>query len=445
MDNIRKLLQSLNIDGKVIVACSGGPDSMFLLHVLKDYGLDVVCAHVNHNLRDESKEEYEYVEKYCMDNDITFEGTELHDLPKVNTELVAREKRYEFFKTLIDKYNAKYLFTAHHGDDLIETILLRIVRGSTLNGYAGFNIVTDKPGYKIVRPLIYLTKDEITNYLDDNNIKYYIDQTNLSDEHLRNRYRKYVLPILKEEDKNVHLKFLKYHKIAQSYYDYINEKVYEIIDDIVTDNTVDLNKFNLLDEFMKDKVLEEVIRPYYPDDLYLINDNHINEILKVINSDKPNIELVLPNMKVVKTYDKLLLNVSDNNIESYNIEFNNKVELPTGGVLLYITDIEKDNGDKSNYTIRLNSKDIKLPLFIRNRNDGDRIEVKNMNGSKKVNDIFIDNKLPKDKRNNYPIVVDSNDKIVFIPGIKKSNLDIPIDKEYDIIIKYVWEEQNEEI
>ena len=442
MDNIKELLQSLNIDGKVIVACSGGPDSMFLLHVLKEYGLDVVCAHVNHNLRDESKEEYEYVEKYCKDNHITFEGTELHNLPSVNTELKAREKRYEFFKTLIDKYNAKYLFTAHHGDDLIETILLRIVRGSTLNGYAGFNIITDKPGYKIVRPLVYLTKDEITKYLADNNIKYFIDQTNLSDEHLRNRYRKNILPILKEEDKNVHLKFLKYHKIAQSYYDYINEKVYENIDNIFVDNTLDINKFNKLDEFMKDKVLEEIIRPYYPDDLYLINDNHINEILKVINSDKPNIELVLPgsndNLVITKNYDKLKIKYGLNDNESYDYVLDKDIETPLG-VIKYITDISEDD-DTSNYTIRLNSKDIKLPLHVRTRHDGDRIEVKNMSGSKKVNDIFIDNKLSKDKRDIYPIIVDSDDKVVFIPGIKKSKYDIPMNKEYDIIIKYVWEE-----
>ena len=443
MENIKELLQSLNIDGKVIVACSGGPDSMFLLHVLKEYGLDVVCAHVNHNLREESKEEYEYVETYCKDNNITFEGTELHDLPSVNTELKAREKRYEFFKTLIDKYNAKYLFTAHHGDDLIETILLRIVRGSTLNGYAGFNIITDKPGYQIVRPLVYLTKDEITKYLDDNNIKYYIDQTNLSDEHLRNRYRKNILPILKEEDKNVHLKFLKYHKIAQSYYDYINEKVYEAIDKIFVDNTLDINKFNKLDEFMKDKVLEEIIRPYYPDDLYLINDNHINEILKVINSDKPNIELVLPgtdeNLVITKNYDKLTIKYGLNNNESYDYVLDKDIETPLG-VIKYITDISEDDKNTSNYTIRLNSKDIKLPLHVRSRHDGDKIEVKNMNGSKKVNDIFIDNKLSKDKRDIYPIIVDSDDKIVFIPGIKKSKYDIPINEEYDIIIKYVWED-----
>jgi tRNA(Ile)-lysidine synthase len=250
-----------------------------------------------------------------------------------------------------------------------------------------------------------------------------------------------VLPILKEEDKNVHLKFLKYHKVAQSYYDYINSKVYEIIEDIVKDNTMNLDKFNTLDEFMKDKVLEEVIRPYYPDDLYLINDNHINEILKMINSDKPNIELVLPNNFIVKReYNKLIFNTNSSTSEEYDYELIDEVETPYGLIKL----IESDDKDTSNNIIRINSKDIKFPLHVRTKKDGDKISVKNMDGSKKVSDIFIDNKVSKEVRNNYPIVVDSDNNVVFIPGIKKSKYDIPTNEEYDIIIKYVWEEKNEE-
>ena len=445
MDNIKELLQSLNINSKVIVACSGGPDSMFLLHMLKEYGLDIVCAHVNHNLRVESKEEYDYVEKYCKDNDIIFEGTELHDLPSINTELKAREKRYEFFKVLIDKYNAKYLFTAHHGDDLIETILLRLVRGSTLNGYAGFNIITDKKDYKIIRPLVYMTKAQIMKELDILGIKYYMDSTNLSDEHLRNRYRKYVLPILKEEDKNVHLKFLKYHKEAQSYYDYINTKVYEYMNNMFVNNILDLNKFILLDEFIQDKLLKEIIRIYYPDDLYLIDDNNVSEIIKVIESEKPNIDLVLPNNIIVrKMYDKLLFNATSVDGSSYDVVFDKDYNTPLGK-LCYITDISANNKDTSNNIIRINSKDVKLPLHVRTRRDGDKMSLKNMNGSKKISDIFIDAKVNKNDRNIYPIVTDDEDKIIYIPGIKKSKLDIPINGEYDIIIKYIKEEIYEEV
>ena len=146
-----------------------------------------------------------------------------------------------------------------------------------------------------------------------------------------------------------------------------------------------------------------------------------------------------PLLKKIPYVDFLVCNngsavydVKKDEISDYKIELNDKLETSCG-IIKYINE---DNVDKSNNIIRLNSKDIKLPLYIRNRKDGDKIQVKNMNGSKKVNDIFIDAKINKDIRNIYPLVVDSNDVIVFIPGLKKSNLDIPINGDYDIIVKY---------
>ena len=436
MDNIKELLQSLNIDGKVIVACSGGPDSMFLLHVLKEYGLDIVCAHVNHNLRKESIEEYEYVEKYCNDNSIIFEGTELHDLPSVNTELVAREKRYEFFKTLIDKYNAKYLFTAHHGDDLIETILMRISRGSTLNGYAGFNFITDKPNYKIVRPLIYMTKEEIENYNDNNNIPYNIDNTNFEDEHTRNRFRHKVLPFLKNENKNIHKQFIKYHNTVQSYYDYVNNLVYKNKAKMFKNDILDLNQYNELDEFLKDKLLCEIIRDYYPDDLYYVGSSHVNEIVKLINSDKASLTISLPRgIKIYKEYDKLIFNFKETTYNDYFYELKEENETPMGNIY-----IVSESNDTSNFTIRLK----KDSYIIRNIKEGDKMTVKNMTSPKKIKDILINEKIPSNIRKKLPVLVNSSNEIVWIPGIKKSNFDIPINGEYDIIIKYVKEIKNEE-
>jgi tRNA(Ile)-lysidine synthase len=277
-----------------------------------------------------------------------------------------------------------------------------------------------------------MTKDDIESYLKEKNIKYYIDATNMTDEHLRNRYRKNVLPILKEEYKNVHLKFLKFHEEAQGYYDFVNKLVYQYMDDMFVDNILDINKFNKLDDFIKDKLLREVIRIYYPDDLYLIDDNHINEILKMINSNKPNIDLVLPNITITKKYDKLLFNNIKLFNNSYKYELVDKVDTPLGVIKL----IDKDDNDTSNNIIRLNSKDIKLPLIVRTRESGDKIHVKNMNGSKKVNDIFIDSKIENDKRDIYPVIIDSNGTVIFIQGLKKSNFDIAINGDYDIIVKY---------
>jgi tRNA(Ile)-lysidine synthase len=143
-------------------------------------------------------------------------------------------------------------------------------------------------------------------------------------------------------------------------------------------------------------------------------------------------------------YDKLFFNATSVDDLSYDVVFDKDYNTPLGK-LCYITDISTNNNDTSNNIIRINSKDIKLPLHVRTRRDGDKMSLKNMNGSKKISDIFIDAKVNKNDRNIYPIVTDDEGKIIYIPGIKKSKLDIPINGEYDIIIKYIKEEIYEEV
>ena len=159
---------NLKSDDVVVIGVSGGPDSMALLYILNEFknkiGFKIVCAHVNHNKRLESEYEKESLEKYCKDNNIIFEYIKIESWGDDNFHNEARTVRYNFFEELVENYGAKYLLTAHQGDDLIETILMRIVRGSTLKGYSGFSKIVDKGTYKIIRPLINVTKDEILEY-----------------------------------------------------------------------------------------------------------------------------------------------------------------------------------------------------------------------------------------------------------------------------------------
>ena len=147
---------------KVVVGLSGGPDSMCLLDILLSLNkkIEIICAHINHNIRKESTEEEKFVKDYCSKRKVIYETTTFDKKSpnKDYTEQELREKRYIFFEKIIKKHHAKYLFTAHHGDDLIETILLRIVRGSTLKGYSGFDKCTDNGSYKVVRPLVFLVE-----------------------------------------------------------------------------------------------------------------------------------------------------------------------------------------------------------------------------------------------------------------------------------------------
>ena len=179
-------------------------------------------------------------------------------------------------------------------------------------------------------------------------------------------------------------------------------------------------------------IIEKVLSYMYPDNLYLVSDKHIDSIINLIKN-KNNSQIDLPNnIVVIKEYDYIKFKKTDELVFN-DYEYTLIDEVNVNGGIIKIVD---KSDDTSNYCIRLNSKDIKLPLIVRNRRDSDKIKVKNLNGTKKINDIFIDCKINKEERNTLPIVVDSNNMVVWIPGIKKSNLDIPINNSYDIIVKY---------
>lgn len=436
MNNILAELKQELKNEKIIVATSGGPDSMALLHMLikikEDNNLTIICAHVNHHLREESNEEASMVKNYCQINNITFEYMEITNYEKGNTENMARTKRYNFFENLINKYQAKYLLTAHHGDDLTETILMRIVRGSSLKGYAGFPKKIKKNNYYIYRPLISVTKDNLLEYVNNNSIPYAIDKTNNDDNYTRNRYRKYILPVLKKENPNVHLKFLEFSETLHQYNEYINEITKEKLKKIYIDNTLNIENFKQEKQIIQTKIIYTILEDIYKDKLSLINSTHVKNIINLIYSNKPNLKINLPNKIIVqKNYNNLIIS---NNIQNkpYKYKLKDKLELPNGKTL----EIIESSNDTSNYICYLNSKEINLPLWVRTRRDGDKMDVKGLNGAKKIKDIFIDEKINIKKRNTWPVVTDNIGQIIWLPGLKKSKFDKTKGENYDIIIRY---------
>ena len=433
-DILKKLDKTIKENETVITATSGGPDSMALLSLLiklsKTKKITIICAHVNHNLRKESQEEAIMVEKYANESNLIFEKMEINHY-EGNTENYARTQRYNFFEKLIKKFNATYLLTAHHGDDLTETILMRIVRGSSLKGYSGFQEITDKETYKIYRPLITKTKDELLNYVKTNNIPYAVDKTNFSEEYTRNRYRLNILPILKKENKSVHLKFLKFSETLKLYDDHINKEANEKLNKVYQNNNLNLKLFENEDELIKRKILYQILNNLYYKNISLITDNHVELILNIIESSRPNLKINLPSkVLVIKNYQNLYF-TQNTEIKSYSFTFEDKVILPNDKIL-----IKEETEDTSNYTIRLNSKELSLPLIVRTRQNGDKMEIKNLNGHKKIKDIFINEKISETARNSWPILTDQNNQIIWLPGLKKSKFDKQKHENYDIIIRY---------
>ena len=431
-------------DEYIIVGVSAGPDSMALLHMLhNNTSKNIVCAHINHNVRKQSNEEEKYLKEYCKKNKIIFKCMKIDKYKENNFENEARKKRYDFYEQLLKEYNSHTLLLAHHGDDLIETILMKIIRGSNLEGYAGIKTYSYQKDYVIVRPLLSLTKDEIIKYNKDNNIKYYIDNTNTNDAYTRNRLRMNILPVLKKEKKDIHLQFLKYSNTLQDYYNYVEDITKEKLKNEYNYNTIDIEEFKKEHPFIQKNIIFYILSETYNNESNIIKDKNIDDILKLINSKKPNTTINLPkNLIAKKEYNKVIITKKESNeCKNYKYELKDTIKIDNITIRI-VKNIESDG----NNVCRLSSKDISLPLYVRNKQSGDVISLLGTNGTKKVKEIFIESKLPINKRSIYPIVTDANNNILWIPNIKKSKYNVKKDNIYDIILTSYEEreEQNED-
>ncbi len=438
MKEVNEYINSLKLKNQnIVVAVSGGVDSMVLLSLLNDkkklFNYNVVCAHVNHNIRKESVDEAKMVKKYCEENNIMFEHYLIEDYNNENFQSEARKKRYCFFEKILSKYNSSFLFTAHHGDDLVETIILKILRGSTLKGYAGINLEEKREKYSIYRPLLFVDKDVVEKYAITSSISYMTDQSNFKDNYQRNRIRHNILPLLKKENVNASAQFLKYSERLIRADDYINSIVEEKYKKYITEKkTLSLDVQNEADIIMENIVIKYLFETK-KELIAEFNTKHLELIVKMIKNDTLYQKIDLPkNNCLVKRYEEIFFQ-TEVIVEEYNYEIKDKpIKLPNNKVINKVDSSDK----KSNFVIYIKSEEIELPLFVKNNIDKEYIYVKGLNGKKRVKDIFVNEKVPLEERKNYPIVVDYRGTVVWIPGLKKSYLDKTNEKKCDIILEY---------
>ena len=193
--------------------------------------------------------------------------------------------------------------------------------------------------------------------------------------------------------------------------------------------------------FLQKNILYKFLNNYYQNQPNIIKEKHIINILNTINSKKPNQMINLPHNQIArKSYDYLYLEkkpTTKNNSYKILLEKTNII----GNIT--IEQINESTKDGNNIC-RINSKEIELPLYIRNRKPGDYIEQKGLKGKKKIKEIFIENKIPKHLRDSYPILVDNQDRIIWLPNLKKSKFNSPKQDFYDIILRYCEKEENNE-
>lgn len=395
---------------KIIIGVSSGVDSMVLFDLLKNH--DIVVAHINHNIREESEFEQTFLTEYCLKRNIPFETITLEYTEQEKTEnfqLIAREKRYDFFKKVMQKYNGDLLALAHHGDDLVETILMSMTRGASLRGLIGFGEESSIGSLNIIRPLIKYSKEEILTYAEKQEIIFFEDASNKSDKYTRNRFRNHVLPALKNESPNIHQKYANMSEDLGDIYNYLMIEVNKYID---SDRRVsDFQKLHIA-------VQREVLATLLKRQAISFNSNLLNEVISILSSSEPNSEIHLPNnLILVREYDSFKITVASKTPD-FELEINDFgiYVLPTGDKIIVT---EKIN-DFHTHSYKLCYNNLVFPIKVRNRRDGDKMKLPF--GTKKIKSLFIDQKIPMRQRDTLPLIL-LKEEIIWIPGIREKKIE----------------------
>ncbi|MBW2137881.1 MAG: tRNA lysidine(34) synthetase TilS [Deltaproteobacteria bacterium] len=405
---------------RVIVAVSGGPDSMCLLHILNglkaDLGMDLVVAHYDHGLRPSCDEsETRFVRDFARSLDIPFEtekSTGLRQSGGGSLEEWAREQRYGYLERLGERLGARKIALGHNLDDQAETFIIRLLRGSGPSGLAGIPPVRDK---KIIRPLIEVKRKEIEHYLEGLQIPFVIDQSNYETRFLRNRVRLEIMPpLLKLQPKLIeHLGQSAEMLRADNQYleDRANEWIREAADLKPSgDILIRAHGYLRLPPPIRQRVLRGILKRLKKN-LRRIGATHIQSIDELACGEKPQGTLNLPNRVVVtKMYEQLAFSTANGPRKpdfhylldgpgTYHIR-----EIDRTFVLEEAEGLPETDLSPSPLTAYLDAGKIRYPLTLRNFKPGDRFIPLGMKGHKKIKKFFIDLKMPSPERYRTPIL-----------------------------------------
>ena len=397
-------LNSLEKERPVVLAISGGVDSMVLFDLLLKANYNVVLAHVNHHKREQSLIEEEYIKNMAKDNRVFVEVFHYHHESN-NFQAEAHNSRYNFFYEVAKKYNASAIVTAHHYQDNLETIVMNIIKGSNIYGYAGIKELTSYNEIPVIRPLINVHKNDIYEYATVNKVVYFEDESNTQDDFLRNRIRHHVIPLLEKENPNLSSSIANYSNQLHEAFSYIRNNSVKYMEE--NGNKININSFNNLALIQKKDIINYICDSHE----ILSSDNKICDILELIGNSKPNLTYDLGNnITFVKAYDYCYIEEKrDTESFEHMLNLNEEVEISDSTLSL-------DESITSETYLKV-SLDEPLPLIIRKRQDGDRLIIGN--GHKKLKDFLIDKKVPKTERDNLIIVTNNLGEIIWVLGYYK--------------------------
>ena len=427
----------------VIVACSGGPDSLALLDILwslkEKLAIMVVAAHFEHGIRGQaSKDDESFVKNYCLEREISFysESANIPELSRArgeSLETCARQMRYAFLNKLAGELGNAFIATAHHADDQAETVLMHLLRGTGLNGLTG---ILPKRG-NIIRPLLAFTKAELVEYCHHQGLSPRHDATNEETDCTRNRLRLQLLPLLKKEyNKNITRSLCNLAETASAEEELLHELTIKAEERLCQLDGRGENSYKIkISDFIKEplairrRLIQQMVSKISHG--AALSFQHIEAVLELIDRNATGSSLNLPDRCTAKiSYEFFYLSkktekilTSHGTIEDtpYKIlKLGSSVVLPYGDTIsAYAADSLEGEKSFSKNKIYCDAAKCGTELIVRYRHDGDRIRFEN--GSKKLKDFFVDAKVERSSRDRVPLVVNScTGDIIWVAGLRQT-------------------------
>lgn len=416
----------------VVVAVSGGPDSVCLLEILNELStpmnINLIIAHYNHGLRkSEDDDETRLVENLAEKYKLPVECETASDLhpDMASLEDAARKSRYNFLESVRTKYNADKIALGHNLNDQAETFLMRLLRGSGMSGLSGIHPVRD---HIIIRPLLETKREEILDYLAFCKISYSADSSNSNKRFLRNRIRLELVPELIDYQPKIIENLGKLSSYFREEDEFINLEAAKWVNTKLQERNnncfyIELPAFNKLPHPFARRILRIIISKFI-NNLHGIDSEHINSILKLAQNKKPNKSIHLPKrLNIKKEYNNLFFSIDDDYLEPfiYSINKPGSVQINETGQKILIERIKRIEKEPAKSldpaTAILDGGKVKFPITVRSIKHGDRFIPLGMKGHKKIKDFFIDLKVPLNDRRSTPLLV-HDDEIFWVCGYR---------------------------